>query len=169
METHVFTLNPQEPTLKKRAISVLYLGGTFFVLMFGWKFFWPTSTERNLGVMNIMVEAGIVSLLWGLAMAFYPKRSLNYKLLVDDESITCVMDYTGWMKWLVMRRTIRRGKVRSIWEIRGRLGMPGGMGLSERSRLRAWMFGFVFLPRTLPAYESLRMLAESWRTRDGVN
>jgi hypothetical protein len=170
MDTYLVRPDSPKPTLKQRAIAVLCFGGIYFILMLGWQFFWPTSTERNRGLLTIAVVTGLVSLTWGLGMAFWPRKLPSYKLLVDDESITGVTEYTGWMKWLVMRRTISKGKVRTIWEIKGRLGAPSGMGFSDRkSRLGARMWGFVFLPTTLPDYESLRTLAESWRPREETN
>jgi len=169
MDTYIVPLNLRNPTLKQRAVAVLLGGGIFFILLFGRKMLWPTMAERNRGIGSVAIEAGIVSLLWTISMAFlhrkWPNCKLpNYKLLVDDESITAVMEYTGWMKWFVTRRTISKGKVRSAWEVKGRLGRPGGMGFSERSKLGARMSGFVYLPATLPEYEYLKRLAESWRT-----
>jgi len=169
MKTYPVMLNSQKPVLKQRAVSVLYLSGFYFILLFGWKFFWPTSTERNSGLLGTAIETGVVSLLWGLTMAFWPRKFPSYKLLVDDESITSVVEFTGWMKWWVVRRSISKGKVRTIWEIRGKQGMPRGMGFSERSGLSARMWGFVFLPSSLPDYESIKALAESWRSREGTD
>jgi len=166
MDTYVVRRDSQEPKLKQRAIWIPIFGGIFFMLMFGWKVFWPTSIGRSRGILSIALETGLVSLVWGLLMAYQPRKLPNYMLLVDDESITGVTQYTGWMKWFVMRRTISKGKVRSVWEIKGRLGATGGMGFSERSKWGARMLGFVFLPRSLPEYASLRALAESWRTAD---
>jgi len=169
MDTYIVPLNPWKPTLKQRAVVVLLGGGTFFILMFGWKMLWPSMAERNGGIGSVAIEAGIVSLVWTIVTGFWQRKwpnckLPNYKLLVDDESITAVMEYTGWMKWFVARRTISKGKVRSAWEIKGWLGRPGGMGFSERSKLGARMSGFVYLPATLPEYEYLKRLAESWRT-----
>jgi hypothetical protein len=168
METYVVRLNSQRPTLKQRAISALFFGGFYFILMFGWRFFWPSPAERYFGLLSIVAETGLISLLYGLGMAFWPPKRPGCKILVDDESITGITEYDGWMKWLAFRRTVSKGKIRTIWEIKGRLGSTGGTGLSERSRLGARMWGFVYLPRSLPEYESLRALAESWRSHEGI-
>jgi hypothetical protein len=174
MDIYVARADSLKRTLKQRAIhraiAVLCFSGIYFILMFGWKFFWPTLTERNRGLFSIAVETGLVSVFWGLAMVFLPRKLPSYKLLVDDGSISGVTEYTGWMKWWVVRRTISKGKVRTMWEIKGRLGLPSGMAFSERrSRFGARMWGFVFLSTTLPDYESLRTLAESWRSREETN
>jgi hypothetical protein len=169
METYIVRPDSQKPTLKQRAVSVLCLSGIYFTLLFGCKFLWPTSSERNHGLLGITIETGVLSLLWGLTMVFWPRRLPSYKLLLDDESITSVLEFTGWMKWWVVRRTISKGKVRTIWEIKGKQGVPRGMGFSERSRLGARMWGFVFVPSNLPDYESIKMLAETWRSREGTD
>jgi hypothetical protein len=110
-----------------------------------------------------LLGAGSFSLIFGLLMGFRPVKIPDYRLEVDDASITGVTEYTGWMKWLKIRRTVRSGRVRSIFEIKPIAGRPGGIGASERTVAGARMWGFVYLPKTLPEYESLKSLVESWR------
>ena len=111
------------------------------------------------------IEIGIVSLLSGLVMVFFRPRSLtNYKLLVDEESITGVTEYTGWMTWFVQRTTVRKSRVRTIFEIKATAFHPGGLVISERSMLGARMLGWVFLSKDLPEYDDLRQLVEGWQS-----
>jgi hypothetical protein len=166
VETYVVRLNTWKPTLKQRALSVLLLSSMYFALMFAWKFFWPSPYERREGLYGVALEVAIVSLIWGMGMAFWPKKISTCKLLVDERSITSVIEYTGWMKWLVLRKTVSAGKVRIIREVKGRLGAPGGFAVSERSEWGARMWGRVFIPKTLPEYEELKALVESWRARE---
>jgi len=105
-----------------------------------------------------------ISLFWGLAMLFVPKKIPRGKLLVDDQSITSVIQFTGWMKWYKIRKTVSAGKVRTIREINGRLGMPGGLAASEQTGWRAWMWGGIYIPNTLPEYQQLKAIVESWKT-----
>jgi hypothetical protein len=97
-------------------------------------------------------------------MTFTPKKfPTNGKLLVEDQSITSVIEYTGWMKWYKIRKTVSAGKIRTIREIDSRLGAPGGLVASERSGWRAWMLGGIYIPKTLPEYKRLKALVHSWR------
>jgi hypothetical protein len=55
MDTYLVRPDSQKPTRKQRAIAVLCFGGIYFILMLGWQFFRPTSTERNRGLLSIAV------------------------------------------------------------------------------------------------------------------
>jgi hypothetical protein len=91
------------------------------------------------------------------------RTNRNYKLLVDKDSITAVIDGTGLGRWCTLHRTIRKGEVRSIFNIAGRFGNQRGIGVSERNRLGARLWGFVFLPESMPEYERLKGVVESWQ------
>lgn len=96
---------------------------------------------------------------------FWSTRPPNYKLLVDEKSMTWVMEYTGWMGWYRTRRwTVRRGRVRTIFEIKATPYHSGGVGVSERSMLGIRMLGCVLLLKDLPEYDDLRRLVEGWRS-----
>ena len=163
METYVFELNKSKPSLKRRALSVLFLASVYFLVMLALNIFWLSHYEKQESVYEIALKVLFISFFWGVAMAFTPKKFPSGKLLVDGQSITSVIEYTGWMKWYRIRKIASAGKIRTIREISGRLGAPGGLAASERSGWGAWMFGGVYIPRTLPEYEQLKALVESWR------
>jgi hypothetical protein len=164
VETYVLETNKSRPTLKQRSLSVLFMASAYFVAMFAWTFFWPTPFEAREGLSWMALKAAFIGLFWGVGMTFWSERLPNRKLIVEDESITNVVEYTGWMKWYKIRRTVSAGKVRTIREIKPRLGMPGGLAASERTGFGAWMWGGIYIPKTLPEYEQLKALVESWRT-----
>ncbi len=58
---------------------------------------------------------------------------------------------------------MRVRSVCSIFKIKSAAGLSGGIGISERSVLGARMMGFVYIPKTLPEYDDLKLVAESWR------
>ncbi len=169
MEIYLVNLNSPKLSLRQRSVHVLILSGAFFLLRFGGTFLWPTSFERNRGILGNAIESAVASLLWGICMGYWQRKLPKCKLMVDDESITSVMEYTGWMKWWVIRRTISKGKVRSTWEVKGLGGIPRGTAFSERSRAAGRIRGFVYVPSTLPEHESIQKLAESWRAPDATN
>jgi hypothetical protein len=169
VETYILELSKSKPTLKHRALSILLMATVYFVLMLAWTYLWPSSHEMRESLYQIVLKAAFVSLLWGVTMTFWPKKIPNCKLLVEDQSITSVIEYTGWMKWYKLRKTISAGKVRTIREINGKLGVPGGLAASDRSGWGAWMWGGIYIPKTLPEYERLKALVESWKDHGLAN
>jgi hypothetical protein len=151
---------------------MLVFGGIFFIIWFSWNLLWPGSSAKARSPFSIAIEGAIVALLWGATMVFggpILRTSSSYKLLVDEESITAVTERSGWMHWWVHRRTVRKGKVRTIFGIGGRFGSPRGIGVSERGKLGARLWGFVCLPESMPEFEQLKRMAESWRTPESAN
>ena len=172
MDTYVVRIDTPNPRLKIKAAAVLVYGGLFFVSWFSWNILWPTSSEKARGPLSIAIEGGIVALVWAASMVFVGpvfRMSVSYKLLVDDDSMTGVTEGNGWMRWWVSRRTIRKGKVRTIFGIAGRFGNPGDIGVSERSKLGSRLWGFVFLARSMPEYEHLKQVAEGWRASESAD
>jgi len=154
----------RRPSFNQKLITALCLAAFVFILRFGWAWISPPSGEKNSGLDRAAIEIGIWSSMYGAAIAFFTsKPHSKYKLLVGEDSITGVTEYTGWMAWLAQQRTVRKGKIRNIFEIKGRAGRLAGIGVSERSILGARMWGFVYVPTTLPQFEQLKHLAETWR------
>jgi hypothetical protein len=170
MDTYVIELPSPKRKLKDKALSVLLLGGMYFVLYFSFTLLWPSAAESHRGLLSNATEAGLAALAWGIWMAAFPANPRSaYKLLVNEDSITSEMEYGRWMNWLAPRWTVRKGEVRTIFDVKGRAGKPGGFGVSSRSRLGARMLGFIYVPNTLPDYEYLRRLAESWRSKEQID
>jgi hypothetical protein len=85
---------------KYRIIAVMCSAAFLFVFQFGWQILSPTPGEISRGLPGVAIEIGMMTLLSALVMVFFKSGRLpNYKLLVDEESITGVMAYTGWMRW----------------------------------------------------------------------
>jgi hypothetical protein len=166
VETYVIALSKSKLSLRQRALSVLLPASIYFFVMLALNFLWLSHYERSESVREIALRVLFISLFWGVSMAFVPMKFPQCRLLVDDQSVTSVMECTGWMKWHAVRRTVSAGKVRTIREIKGRFGGPGGLVASERTGWRAWMWGGIFVPRTLPEYEQLKALVEGWRARE---
>jgi hypothetical protein len=170
METYVVKRETPKFTMKARVAAALLYGAMFFVGIFSCRLLWPSPSERSQGTLTTAVWLAIEALIWGALMGFgrpfLPKRLKlgDYKLLVDDDSITGVTERTGWMRWWTTRRTVRKGRVRTIFEIRAKAFR--GLGVSERSKLGARLWGFVYLPQSLPEFEELKQLVEGWRTSD---
>jgi hypothetical protein len=167
MDTYEVKAKSPRVNLKYKFIAVFCFAALLFLIRFGWSILSPTSSEVRLGLQRVAIETGVWSLLLGLGMVFFRSASPpNYKLLVDEKSMTWVMEYTGWMRWFRTSRrwTVREGRVRTIFEIKATPYHSGGLGVSERSMLGVRMLGCVFLPKDLPEYDDLRRLVEGWRS-----
>jgi hypothetical protein len=163
VETYVLESNKSKFTLKQRVLSVLFMASMYFLVMLAWTYLWPSPYEARESLYRIALKVAIISIFWGVGMTFWPKKVPNCKLLADEQSITTVMEYSGWMKWYKIQKTVSAGKIRTIREINGRFGAPGGLAASEQTRLGAWMLGGIYIPKTLPEYERLKALVESWK------
>ena len=111
MDTYESRTEPVKLKLKHRLILVLCLAGTFFLVDLAWTLLTPDPIKHSRTLTSRVTEIGIVSLLWGAAMGFgsFSATSPHVStLLVDEDSMTSVIRFTGWMSWLVLRRTVRR-------------------------------------------------------------
>jgi len=106
----------------------------------------------------------VSSIVWAFGMLVIFSRTWNkpdrdrrrdFNIVVEADSITAV--YPG------SRRTVHKRKIRSIFEIRASSLRPSGIGISEKTEFAARTLGFVFVPDSLPEFDKLKRLAESWR------
>jgi hypothetical protein len=167
METYSLEADNRKPDTKQRARMFLVWAGVYFVVLFSWKSIWPIGIERNEGLLVRALHALVVSILWAIGMTVWFRRHLpDTTILVDETSITAVSQYRGWMRWFRVQKRVRRGEIRTIWEVRGADGVVVGTAISENPKLRARLTGFVFLSTRLQDYEKLRALAVLWRSPD---
>lgn len=168
MEIYVVREESSKLKLKQKLIRGLYFAGIYFVPFFCLKLFRPTQHQWSSGLSGIALEALFWSVGMGLCMGFLrPKQLRNYKLLVDYDSMTSITEHKLWERWSETRRTIRKGRVRTILPYKGNFASAGGILVSERSKWKARIWaGWVYIPNTLPEYDDLRLLAESWRMTD---
>ena len=166
METYVFESSKSQVSLKRQALSALLFAVVYFFLMLAFNHFWPSPYEKQESVYRIALKVVFISLFWGLAMSFVPKKIPSARLLVYDQSMSFSIEYPKWWKGRKSQKTVSAGKVRTIRETNGGFGGLGGLVASERTGFAAWMFGSVFIPKTLPEYERLKALVESWKTHE---
>lgn len=162
METDVLELGKSKASLKSWALSVLCFAVVYFFVMLAFNHFWLSPYGEQESVYWIAFKIVFISLCWGVAMSFVPRKIPSGKLVVNDQSMSFTMEYPEWWKWRKFRNTVSAGKVRSIRETSGRFGGPGGLVASERTGFSAWMYGGIFIPRTVSEYERLKALVESW-------
>jgi hypothetical protein len=77
-------------------------------------------------------------------------------ILVERDRVALLYQNAESTSW-IPQMAVRKGMVRSIFRI------PGGIGVSERSQFGARMLGFLVIPNTLPKFNEVRTLLESWQ------
>lgn len=100
-------------------------------------------------------EAVLAGLMFAFVMTAFSERNLRYKVIVSDDSITAVH--------LWFRHSVQRKCVRSVVETRGNALTAPALRISKHGRFGMFLWGSVWIPRSLPEYESIRSLALNWK------
>jgi hypothetical protein len=119
---------------------------------------WPFSHEtRNLP--GSLTKA----LIWSAFMTIFMAVRMSgnrgpYNITVDGDVIV--------QKGLGGFRKVHRGQIKTLVERKTNFLRDGGLILSDRGRFGVFMWGGVWIPRTLPEYEYLKNVAEMWKTQE---
>jgi len=100
----------------------------------------------------------ICGLASGLLFEFmFSKRIFPYTIVVTDDFIRAI--HPGF------ERSVRKNDVKTVAEHSNALFGSGiTLRISSHSRLGAWFWGYVAVPKALPEYESIKQLVASWQT-----
>jgi hypothetical protein len=139
----------QKRTPKKFAAKFLLYITTWMLTCLLTKILWPPFFKLGLGTV-----AGI-GVLWSLSMAWFGGWSAKY--IVGDSYELSVSNDCLTGKTNLTKHTVRRGEVRTVIE------RSNGLAVSCRNRTGTYLWGWVWIPRELPEYEQLKILAQSWK------
>jgi hypothetical protein len=135
--------------------------------MFLWSHFIRSSGSGAYDWTVSVLSLTAAGVMFGLLMYFVSSSRLfkSKRSLQAHSSIAVECDRVTWScqssdGTLIREAVLRKGMVRSIFRV------PGGIGVSERKQFAARMLGFIVIPNTLPKFEELRTLLESWRADD---
>lgn len=139
---------------RRKALRFLLWAGGFAALQVVSDLLFPSlsSGERWLD----FAEAVVSGLIFAALMLVLAKRSFDYKIVVSDDSITAVHP---WFQY-----SVQRNRVRTIIETRGSILSEPALRISKYGRIGMWFLGGIWIPRTVPQYDSIRSLALQWRT-----
>jgi hypothetical protein len=168
MDTYEVRIEPLQPKIRHRVLGgfivLLMFAGCFFLVRFSLSILFPTAAVRHRGLDRFASEMAVSSIVWAFGMLVIFSRTWNkpsrnkrrdFNIVIGADSIAAVYPES--------RRTVHKGKIRSIFDVRASSLRPGGIGISEKTEFMARMLGFVFVPNTLPEFDKLKRLAESWR------
>src|SRR5258708_18462445 len=148
---------------KHRIIAVTLQAAFWTLCMFLWEYLRHRS-GRHPSDWTALTPWAFGGIIYGLLMYFLPVQKLfrgkknpptRVRIMVERDWVARSYqssESTSWIPQIV----VRKGMVRSIFRI------PGGIGVSERSQFGARMLGFLAIPNTLPKFNEVRTLLESW-------
>jgi hypothetical protein len=150
-----FTVNPQDlnfPTLPAR---LLLLVGCYAPLYFAIEYFWRGHGGRT-SFIQMVSMALIQSIFFAISMSFFYKRAhTGYEISVDDDESRITRNFRTSNH--LSARTVRRGQNRTVIERRQ------GLLISGRNKIGTFLWGGIWVPKTLAEYEFLKSLALSWK------
>jgi len=167
MEPQVLEIEPVPVTVqrKHRIISATLQAAFWTLCMFLWQYLRNHSGRHPSDWTALTLPWAFAGIIYGLLMYFLPIQKLfrgktnppaRVSIMVERDQVARSYQSSASMSW-VPQMVVRKGMVRSIFRI------PGGIGVSERSQFGARMLGFLVIPNTLPKFDELRSLLESWQ------
>lgn len=172
MDPQIIEIEPLAPGVqrKKRVFAVTFQAALWTVGMFFWGYLTHRSNGRAPDLKALIISCGFGGFLYALLMYFLPvsklfrskkKRAVRVGIMIERDQVTSSYqssESTSWTPQIV----VRKGMVRSIFKI------PGGIGVSERGQFGARMLGFLVIPNSLPKFNELKSLLESWKVRESA-
>lgn len=164
MEPQILEFEPKHR--KQRILSALVQAAIWTFLMFIWQYLTHRSKSNSSSLLSLAFSTIVGGMIFGSLIYILPfgnltrgirKHPARFGIRVESDQIALLYKDSEGAAWLP-RMIIHKGKVRSIFRI------PGGIGVSERNQLSARMLGFVVIPYSLPRFEELSALLESWKS-----
>jgi hypothetical protein len=151
---------------RKHRIIFVTLQAAFWTLcMFLWIYLRHRSGSHPSDWTALTLSCALAGIIYGLLMYFLPIQKLfrgkknppaRVSIMVERDRVALSYQNSESTSW-IPQMAVRKGMVRSIFRI------PGGIGVSERSQFGARMLGFLVIPNTLPKFNEVRTLLESWQ------
>jgi hypothetical protein len=139
----------QNPRFSPAKILVFSIG-IIFALNIAGRRLWTSPHSRESIPRTIadgVIDVGAFAFVW--LWDEEKRRGKKYKLIVDEDQMS---------HRFVTSKSVRRGKVMTVIERRR------GLLVSEHGQFGTHWFGGVWIPKQLPEYESLKLLAISWKS-----
>ncbi len=111
---------------------------------------WFSQTAFKVGeeVFDAIVAAG--------TFFVFDSQRREYEIEVTDETISM----RGG--WFLRNRRVRRDHIHSLRELRGNIFREPALRLSEHGAIHRFLFGYVWIPASMPQYEDIKNKAFSW-------
>jgi hypothetical protein len=140
----------------KRKVFRILLGGASFAVLWAicFQLLFPNPTR---GLSASLVDVVTIGVIWaGLDAVLFMKRRFTYDVVVTDDLIAIGPR---------PKRLIRKDEVRTVSECDGNFLVAPGLRISKYGSIGTWFWGGIWIPKTLPEYESVKSLALSWQSR----
>jgi hypothetical protein len=140
---------------KQRAcLRIVSSAGKFAVLYFLLELLWHGTGPFS--VISSLVGSIVTGILFAVTFYFlFLRPNMHYDLIVSDDSILAIYQFA--------ERSVRKGEVSTVREYQGNVSSFAGLRVSRFGRVGMFFRGFVWVPKSMPEYDSLKGLAESWK------
>jgi hypothetical protein len=98
-------------------------------------------------VFDALVAAG--------AFFMFDSQRREYEIEVTDEAISM-------RGGLLASHKVRRGRIHCVRELRGNIFREPALRLSEHGPIHRFLFGYVWVPQSMPQYEEIKNKAMGW-------
>ncbi len=148
-----------QKTYRLRSLAGVLIGFAILsVSYFLLDWLWPSSRPARSVARSATTALIFSSVMIVVGVTRSSGRLGEYSITVDGDLIVG--------KWSGGLRKVRRGEIRTIVESKTNFLRDGGLLISDRGRFGAFMWGGVWIPRTLPEYEYLKRVAEMWKAQN---
>jgi hypothetical protein len=145
----VYHIKSEEVALAKRVTRTGIVFGCAVLGMCSVHYFWFAHNAGTLGeLFDALVAAG--------AFFVFDSQRREYEIEVTDNIIST----RGGLFSRI--RSVRRGRIHFLHEMRGNILREPALKLSERGIIYRFLFGYVWIPASMPQYEQIRSKAASW-------
>jgi hypothetical protein len=159
METFRVRRDADPAVRKQEAWRFLLAAGPYWAYLLLRELRWPSSYERSESLLERVVWTFFESVFFALALQcvswFGPK---TYEIAIDEHQITVIYGR--------FKRSVRRDQARTVSETQGGIFSSPGLTISKYGRFGTRMLGSVYVPKTLPQYEHIKNMVESWKASE---
>lgn len=135
---------------KRMLLRGLLSGGLVGAIELIGHFVWPSLFSDPL-----LTVAGSAVIVGFLEVVVFETRRFDYKVLVSDDCITVVRSR--------YQRSIRKNEVKTVTESDGNVLLPPSLRISKYGWFGTWLWGGIWIPKTLPECGAIRDLPLSWK------
>ena len=147
----VYRVKSEQVALTKRIIRSVFIFSVVMLGAFLIHRFWFAKNAWTFG------ERIFDALVAAFGYFFLESRRREYDIEVTEETISM----RG--QSLVRSRSVRRGHIHYLRELPRNLFREPALRLSEHGAIYRFLFGYVWIPTSLPQYEQIKAKATNWR------
>ena len=147
----VYQIDEERVSVKRRMARVVLLAVLAAIGTYIFRLVWRSPKPERTNFEDYVVgEIGVL-----LSAFLFDSTRHAYTLEITDDRIQTRGGIHG-------KHTVRKGSIRYFREHGGNFFREPALYLSEHGGFFRFLFGYVYIPRTLPQYEEIRAMMMTW-------